>query len=72
MMNGKTDRTNDFYEIWEKRFKKTFLNKNLKKQYRSNYEKENKKIINNEKRVSIIFSNSKGFKRISKIKINQN
>ncbi|PRQ90844.1 hypothetical protein CV691_05575 [Borreliella burgdorferi] len=72
MMNGKTEKTNDFYEIWEKRFKKTFLNKNLKKQYRNNYEKENKKIINNKKRVSIIFSNSKGFKRISKIKINQN
>ncbi|ACN93381.1 hypothetical protein BSV1_D13 (plasmid) [Borreliella finlandensis] len=72
MMNGKTDKTNDFDEIWEKRFKKTFLNKNLKEQYRNNYEKENKGINNNEKRLSILFSSSKGFKRISKIKINQN
>ncbi|MBB6208398.1 plasmid maintenance protein [Borreliella lanei] len=72
MMNGKTDKTNDFNEIWEKRFKKTFLNKNLKEQCQSSYEKENKKNTNNKKRVNILFSNNKGFKRISKIVINQN
>ncbi|MBB6213677.1 plasmid maintenance protein (plasmid) [Borreliella californiensis] len=72
MMNGKTDKTNDFNEIWEKRFKKTVLSKNLKEKYQGKYEKENKKIVNNKKRVSILFSDNKGFKRISKIKINQN
>ncbi|MGF7101853.1 plasmid maintenance protein [Borreliella kurtenbachii] len=72
MMNEKTDKINDFNEIWEKRFKKTFLSKNLKEKYKSNHEKKNKKINNNEQRVSIIFSNNKGFKRISKIKVNQN
>ncbi|MCD2332714.1 plasmid maintenance protein [Borreliella americana] len=72
MMNGKTDKTNDFNEIWEKRFKKKFLNKNLKEQYKNSYEEKNKKINNNEKILSIFFSNNKGFKRISKIKINKN
>ncbi|WKC89479.1 plasmid maintenance protein (plasmid) [Borreliella finlandensis] len=69
MMNGKTEKTNDFNEIWEKRFKKTFLNKNLKEQYKSNY-LENKKTNNNEKKIIILFSSNKGFKRISKITIN--
>ncbi|WP_234929957.1 plasmid maintenance protein, partial [Borreliella garinii] len=33
MMNGKTDKINDFNEIWETRFKKTSLNKNLRENY---------------------------------------
>ncbi|WNY70011.1 plasmid maintenance protein [Borreliella andersonii] len=72
MMNGKTDKKNDFNEIWEKRFKRTLLNKNLKEQYQISHEKENKKINNNEKGLNIFFSNNKGFKRISKIEINKN
>ncbi|APS99234.1 hypothetical protein Bmayo_05200 (plasmid) [Borreliella mayonii] len=72
MMNGKTEKTNDFNEIWEKRFKKTFLNKNFTKEYQNEHEKENKKIANNKKRINVLFSKSKGFKRIRKIKINLN
>ncbi|WNY63327.1 plasmid maintenance protein (plasmid) [Borreliella carolinensis] len=72
MMNGKTDKINDFNKIWENRFKKTFLSKNSKEKCQNNCEKENKKINNKEKRVSILFSENKGFKRISKIKINEN
>ncbi|WOY07569.1 plasmid maintenance protein [Borreliella carolinensis] len=72
MMNGKTEKTNDFNEIWEKRFKKKFLSKALKEKNQSNCGKENKIIVNNKKKVNILFSNNKGFKRIIKIKINKN
>ncbi|WKC78439.1 plasmid maintenance protein (plasmid) [Borreliella turdi] len=70
MMNGKTDKTNDFNEIWETRFKKTFLSKSLEENYYNEYVKDKKNIFNNKKRISLTFSNHKGIKKISKIKIN--
>ncbi|ACN52918.1 plasmid maintenance protein [Borreliella valaisiana] len=70
MMNGKTDKINDFNEIWETRFKKTSLNKNLRENYQNDYIKSKKNIFNRDKRINISFSNNKGFKKINKIKIN--
>ncbi|MBB6043311.1 plasmid maintenance protein (plasmid) [Borreliella yangtzensis] len=70
MMNGKTDKINDFNEIWEKRFKKTFLNKSLKENNKNYYLKNKKNIFNHEKKINLFFSNNKGFKKINKIEIN--
>ncbi|WKC80278.1 plasmid maintenance protein [Borreliella tanukii] len=70
MMNGKTDKINDFNEIWETRFKKRFSNKKLIENYYNNYIKSEKNIPNHEKRINVSFSNNKGFKKINKIKIN--
>ncbi|WP_246863561.1 plasmid maintenance protein, partial [Borreliella garinii] len=69
MMNGKTDKINDFNEIWETRFKKTSLNKNLRENYQNDYIKSKKNIFNRDKRINISFTNNKGFKKINKIKI---
>ncbi|WP_234930122.1 plasmid maintenance protein, partial [Borreliella garinii] len=70
MMNGKTDKVNDFNEIWETRFKKALLNKSLKESYHNKYLKDKKNITNYDKRIRVIFDNHKGLKKISKIKIN--
>lgn len=70
MMNGKTDKVNDFNEIWETRFKKALLNKSLKENYHNKYLKDKKNINNYDKRIRVIFDNHKGIKKISKIKIN--
>ncbi|WKC83955.2 plasmid maintenance protein (plasmid) [Borrelia sp. CA_690] len=40
MMNGKTNKINDFNEIWEKRFKKSFSNEILKEKCQSDYIRE--------------------------------
>lgn len=70
MMNGKTDKVNDFNEIWETRFKKALLNKSLKESYHNEYLKDKKNGTNYDKRIRVIFDNHKGLKKISKIKIN--
>lgn len=70
MMNGKTDKINDFNEIWETRFKKTFLNKSSKERYCSNYIRNKKNIPNLDNRISVFFSDHKGLKKINKIKVN--
>ncbi|WP_031538559.1 plasmid maintenance protein [Borreliella garinii] len=70
MMNGKTDKVNDFNEIWETRFKKALLNKSLKESYHNEYLKDKKNVTNYDKKIRVIFDNHKGLKKISKIKIN--
>lgn len=45
MMNGKTDKVNDFNEIWETRFKKALLNKSLKESYYNKYLKDKKILL---------------------------
>ncbi|WP_424632578.1 plasmid maintenance protein [Borreliella lusitaniae] len=69
MMNGKTDKVNDFNKIWETRFKSAFLNKSFEEDHH-NKNTKNKKNISHNKKISVIFSNHKGLKKISKIKIN--
>ncbi|WP_418905308.1 hypothetical protein [Borreliella turdi] len=65
-MNGKTDKINDFNEIWEKRFKKTSLlslSKSLRGNYQNDYVKSKENICNHNQGINISFFNNKGFKK---------
>ncbi|WKC87629.1 plasmid maintenance protein [Borreliella japonica] len=70
MMNAKTNKINDFDEIWETRFKKKFLNKILEENHCNKQINDKKNIISYKKRINVFFSNHRGLKRISEIKIN--